>query len=309
MKLKLLSFLLLALPCLVNAQHIYFSDTSNFWGRKTTISLGSTNMVTSYSSFETDNTPVEWQGNTYRRIYYRNGSDTSTSALVREDTANHRVYMKANSKTFWQILSNATDTVHEFLYMDYNLAVGDTLCLPIVSQYSDDTVTLLQVSQIDSVQVNSEWYRRFAMKHTGSGESMVYYDFIEGLGPTYGPFSAGRDYDIVVIRLVCFKNNGVSPFTFYANCDIPNSIGSVKLPEGFSLFPNPADDYLVIRQNSVPSGNFTYRLSAFTGTVIQEAAFKTEAQLDLRTFPSGIYLLKLYQDRQFLGVQKIIVRH
>ena len=69
-----------------------------------------------------------------------------------------------------------------------------------------------------------------------------------------------------------------------------------------AIFPNPTDGLLHI-QTDLP--NFRFLLYDISGKLLISSK---EKDLNLSTYPSGIYLLHFYDGEKMIGVEKIVKR-
>jgi hypothetical protein len=81
--------------------------------------------------------------------------------------------------------------------------------------------------------------------------------------------------------------------------------------EGISLncyaYPNPTSDVLWLKIESETFQNFNFGLYGNTGLILLNASItQTETSIDMNTFTSGIYFLKVYKQNNILKVFKII---
>lgn len=190
-----------------HGQRIYFSDTTNQWrAGRTTWPDGQP--VDERHEYKSSSTSVESNGNIYTLIEEGQGM---TRFLVRDDTASQKVYVKVLSTVGYLI---ATDT-NEFVYMDYNMAVGDTLIMPLVyaSQLSTDSLSFHVLQSIDSISLSGIWYKKLhynTYRGISNPTFPTQYDIIEGIGPISGPAIETDNFnEYGPNRLRCFKNQGV----------------------------------------------------------------------------------------------------
>ena len=88
----------------------------------------------------------------------------------------------------------------------------------------------------------------------------------------------------------------------------PNNITAEQL----RIFPNPADDHISILLPSNMNGTeMTIEMYSITGDLVrrQKYLYTHAAQIDVRSYPSGMYLLRVLRDTQVLKSQKVIIQH
>jgi Secretion system C-terminal sorting domain/Reeler domain len=85
-----------------------------------------------------------------------------------------------------------------------------------------------------------------------------------------------------------------------------NSLASL----GFSVFPNPASDYLFLANNhSVKFDRLrVYDLSGKLIYELEDSNFETQVKFDLSNFAKGMYFLKLSMNNEELGATKFVVK-
>ncbi|MFO7722210.1 MAG: T9SS type A sorting domain-containing protein, partial [Bacteroidales bacterium] len=73
---------------------------------------------------------------------------------------------------------------------------------------------------------------------------------------------------------------------------------------GFSIYPVPAHDFLVIETDDLKP--YSISLSSVNGAVLVQASFEGSSQVDLSMFPTGFYILTI-QTGEFTASKKIIL--
>jgi hypothetical protein len=74
----------------------------------------------------------------------------------------------------------------------------------------------------------------------------------------------------------------------------------------FSIYPNPARDYLTIRRNDYSENGYTLMLFNTTGQVfVKKYVVENDHQLDLRKYSRGVYFIILQNDG--FAVRKTVV--
>jgi hypothetical protein len=74
----------------------------------------------------------------------------------------------------------------------------------------------------------------------------------------------------------------------------------------FSIYPNPARDYLTIKRNDYSEKEYSLRLFNTTGQLfIKKQITESEHQLDLREYSGGVYFIVLQNDE--FTVRKTVV--
>lgn len=204
---------------------------------------------------------------------------------IRQDISLKKIY-------FYPAGGNA----EELLY-DFDLSLGDTLPLSYCN-----LITTNKVNKIDSVLIGQNYHSRYWLwdytMGTPSPQDSGYVALIEGIGSTYGllepwvmPFEFYCGLSCVSIDSVTvYPMNGTSCNWLTAGISVP---AGEKLT--FTASPNPANESTMISWN----GNFSeIVVSDVTGR--QLAVFRdipqkendNQLELDLRTWPAGIYLVR-----------------
>jgi len=96
-------------------------------------------------------------------------------------------------------------------------------------------------------------------------------------------------------------------FKFLFNGVIINSVGKHPEVNEFLLYPNPADQFLIIEHNSSTPINICFY--DFTGRLCKQVKSYTLGKINLSDLNAGVYLVKyLNCNEQHLQTRKIIIR-
>ncbi|AOM80039.1 hypothetical protein BFS30_24475 [Pedobacter steynii] len=297
------------------AQKIYFTDTTNNWitrraGEMGPNGLGTWNFYQYYSS----DTLIERNGHFYTEIKSDIGWEKQYFArtLIRDDTAAGLVYIKPLQDTLSGIY-RVTDT-NEFVYLNYNLNVGDTLIMPLVFWGSGDSISIHVVTEVDSFMSDNTWYKTHkfnAYKGMRGGDTQGYtrYTVYEGVGPDSGPIlepNSINEYGPLILS--CFRNKGSINPKFSVFC---NALAIEKLDKKvkhFQLYPNPGCDKLTIKGYEKSDKQYSVKISDLQGKVLLETKFKHETVLDVKYFASGIYILQFIAEANVLQFDKLVIQ-
>jgi len=164
-------------------QKIHFTDSANIWNMYYV--NGGDDVLTGYPVVNKYVGDTVIHGITYKTLFCHGTGFHNSIAYVREDFVSSKVYAIYPIKD--------TDTVEKVLY-DYTLQVGDTF-----NSGYDKSI----VSMIDSVQINTLWYKVWHFNGSSIGT-------IEGIGSLLGP---NTPLDSIVSpeergHLRCFINSG-----------------------------------------------------------------------------------------------------
>jgi hypothetical protein len=114
---------------------------------------------------------------------------------------------------------------------------------------------------------------------------------------TSGSIAGSFNYDYIVESAYCPNDSANVLVIVDGSCDHTASIEESLL--GFSMYPNPTATFLNI--SKVASGLAALQLMDLNGKVVKEQSFDEPIQLDLSTYPKGIYLVKI----QLNGIQLV----
>ncbi len=309
----LLFFALHLISLQTNAQRIYFSDTTNNWISSRGGEMGPGGMSTwSYCQYFASDTLVESNGYIYTEIKpgIGWGGQYFARALVRDDTAAGLVYIKPQNHQngFYR----ATDT-NEFVYMNYNLNIGDTLIMPLVLGGRSDSISMHIVQQKDSFLVGTTWYRQlelYAYKGMSGGGTSNYtrYTIYEGVGPGSGPIlepSTLNEYGPP--NLSCFRNQGTIHPKFGYSCDPLALRKVVERQQNFQYYPNPTSDQLRIKDPELLGSLYAVSITNLHGSILQHVSFRNEITLELEQLPVGLYFLHFFNGTLLLQSEKLLI--
>jgi len=298
---KILFLLFLLYSFCSAAQKIHFTDTSNIWMVHHT--AGGPPPSSYWHQFKyRNNADTIIHSTSYKMVEaYFGGAwssyPCSSSAcvpytFVREDTLLNKVFM----------LSNDTEQV----LMDYNLKIGDSITH---KDYIKNWVFIDTVSGLDSVIINSVyhkvWYFNQVYDSPSTTPSTFRYSVIEGIGCLLGPFYMPYpNWGLDQFTLTCFNNNGVEPLVspsvpyWYLGAYFDNQVScTLGIPvQGLgalqaSVYPNPATTHITI---TTPIKIATLTITNLLGQTICTQNHNSEVvEIDVSTFPSGIYLVKI----------------
>lgn len=235
---------------------------------------------------------VDYTGNCMSQF---SGPYTYESGAYRNDSLNRKVY-------YWDTYSG------EQLLYDFNLELNDPLPECFGYRYSDGTDTAY-VSSIDSVMVNGQYHKRFAISNS---YSIDYVYLIEGVGSTFGftasltpPFEFGSS-------LICFLIDSVSVYSTYpVECSLVTRLEEpAKSAQSFNIYPNPVNEGSCVL--IFPESPDSYDVEVFDQLgreVIQLMKVRSGAILDINNLDNGIYFALLFKnERPDCRIKMIIAR-
>jgi hypothetical protein len=247
---------------------------------------------------------VEHGGKQYRLLKGSLGS----VALVRDDTANRRVYIKGLTT---QLGFQRFRDTSEFVFMDYNLQLGDTLRMPLAMDQlgGGDSVSVHVVYSVDSIHINNIWHKKFEMLvPQGFFEPVDYYEFTEGVGSTTGPFFILYGSYYSEPGLVCFQNQGINPLSKYDDCGEMTGIGTLRMENTlFSIYPNPAHDKITIGFVHQPMKKYTLKIMDIFGKIKMVSTIDKDKTINIQKLTPGIYVVQVSNEEGCYWVNKFVV--
>ena len=247
----------------------------------------------------------------------RNVSDTfnynghSYTSIIGEDTVNGRLY-----RLYYDSI--------EVLWCDMSLMLGDTFRLPdvdAITPFKDDWSYTGQGSYwiVDSVYylynrkiIRFKFLRRLdAWWYTWWYRELPLY-FIEGIGPTCGPFGKlwEGEYVDLPLLLCVYKDDTLDFMTSSAwGCDknagpgwYPNVVKEPKRAT-LTLQPNPAQDYILLRNEDASDLGGEVIITDAIGRVLRYCTMENaEMRINTIGYSSGTYFVR-YRSRN--GVQTL----
>lgn len=282
----------------VSAQKIHFSDTSNKWMTYFYHSQGASNGQQVYYKYSYSDSVVVENGHTYSVL----NKGTNGLMLVREE--GNKVYIKPLVGDFCGLI--VTDP-NEFLYFDYDLQIGDTLKMPLITTMTPNAYSIHRVESMDSTIINGTWHKMLHMKVVSgfTGEYIV----TEGLGASQGPLVAGYSLNYAG-PLICFQNNGTTPLPNLNNCTKLNAVDEPDVIAGFfQIIPNPASGNILIHYTGQSRIGFQLDIVDVLGRNIKHTQFAQEIKIDVSDFSSGMFFFSISDENGLKNTKKIIIKH
>ena len=76
---------------------------------------------------------------------------------------------------------------------------------------------------------------------------------------------------------------------------------------GFSVFPNPTKENILLKAESEKIGDYSYRIYDITGRMLEEKLLETnETQIILSVLKPSVYFLKIVKDGKEVKVFKVV---
>ena len=226
--------------------------------------------------------------------------------------------------TIWIYESN--DTVYSYnsdrFDVLYNFAaeIGDTWNIVTRAFFDDEYNTIVKIIDKKDTLINGHTRKKFIYEYTYQnykyfGEEMgdtitatATTTVIEGIGsldaffyiqdvscfPVYSNIKYLRCYEDTTLGLVKFTTE---------DCFLSTISISEKMIEQFSLFPNPATDFIHIQLENTES--IHYPITDITGKVVIQNTWNGNP-ISIENLNSGVYFITLSHKNEILGTQKFI---
>lgn len=237
------------------------------------------------------------------------GSINTEGLLIREDTTLGRIYR------YFPSIDN------EIMVCDMSLNQGDTFQLYsfinetsyLENLYFEEGTQLVvdTVTYVDKKKIIHFPNISFSAFYNGLfWQYDISIKFIEGVGPTYGPFGFINilGFEKTLPLLLCEKKNNQlvymqhSELTCYQNSV---NIEEEKIPE-ISIFPNPASNFIQIQLNS-NHDDFILNIYNANGALVYSEKVQENSIINLTDLPSGIYLLNFKSKKSIQLSKKILI--
>lgn len=196
------------------------------------------------------------------------------------------------------IMNNAT----EQLFIDYNLQIGDS-----IKNVGFSPGIPLKIYQIDSVNINGNYLKRFFYQSTTSLDTGY---VIEKIGSNHGFISEFTYFFENSKELICYSENNVTLYTepnSNYNCQLTLNINETNNESNiFSLHPNPVSNSFSIKINVTKSTPKKVIITNYLGEITLEEPYKeNNLNYSISHLPNGIYFV-LIETASGTSVKKII---
>jgi len=275
-------------------QKIRFTDTANRWQSSAFDGSGGPMITHLYYSISGDSII---SGVIYRKMLV-NGNNRY---LVRDDTANNKVYYRSN------------DT--DYILYNYNLHVGDTIHYKgALSSMNDSIVRIDSVLKIDSVYYFGAYYKIFTLK-TIQKNSQFSFTYVEGIGSFYGPmfpFTFPHFEQSEILR--CFSRSGITdttsihysaavsgstflqPMVYKNNCNFLNANNITSIKNEVNISPNPCSYQTTITLNDIWGANASVKIFDMTGRCLYNITPRAglgQQVINTSNLNPGMYLITI----------------
>lgn len=199
-----------------------------------------------------------------------------------------------NGIVYFMDTTNAIDTLYNF-----NLGLGHTV------QYEFGLGTIdLHVININYITIDGEVYKRWYFSEPDFPPFYLNEVWIENIGSIHGPLFPKYPtlFETEIpdsLKLTCYKvqNSIVWNDPDYEDCYTSILLNSKNQSEAsFSLFPNPARDFITIENKN--SGIGELEILSITSKTIKRTTFSNNQKVNISELKPGIYFIKIEQKEQ-----------
>ncbi len=218
---------------------------------------------------------------------YQPMSSYSLFALLREDTANKKVYsitLQNNPFNF-----NCAINQEELLY-DFNLNVGDTVnnCTQLTGHPCPEVNLIFP----------STTYFGYNTKLYRVGCLVGATDYYEGIGSWDGLLEDENFVTATVLRGYC---RGAD-----IDCGLTTGVSINSFNNSFSVFPNPTKGVVQIHSSGIIENPTQITISDISGKIIKRSFLGKNKLIDLSNLKKGVYFLRIGSKKSILHFSKII---
>ncbi len=215
-------------------------------------------------------------------------------AIIRQDTAENKVYLYSNSS--------------EFLLYDFKTLETVT---PYPKTFNNQGYDSLFVISQDSIMLNNTVHRKWNLvkMYNGIWHDSAFVSIIEGIGSTFGLIGEFGFKHENGDLLKCFysDNTGIYPASLTI-CDRTFGIEDHIKKKEINVYPNPSD-----RAISIVVGSDVHRmevmLSDLSGRTLMLKSLNAETTcMDLSLLDAGVYMLIFICEGRRIETRKLVVR-
>ncbi len=207
---------------------------------------------------------------------------------IRDDTINRKVYLVPPGQE------------NEELIYDFNLSEGDTL-FSYLNFWYDPII----IEFVDSVLVGENFHRRLGFPY-GLGS------IIEGIGSETGlleeliAFEGGSNLCALFVDSALYFPLE-SCYLMTDTCLTLNIENPYLSKHFLEIFPNPANDYFLIRTGNVENvSGLRYQIYNSAGVEVLSGSILDQEAVNISILSPGIYLIKLTAKNHHIGYLKLI---
>lgn len=195
----------------------------------------------------------------------------------RQDTLNRKVYFMS------------TDETTETLLYDFNLNIGDTL-----PETYNNAPAFNYVSAIDSIQIGSNYHKRFWISSFIAGSQLNYTSLIEGIGCELGLLEPITPMFEQNTTLICVTIGAIPVYPDTATvCGIITTASTIHEKLNFSIAPNPFHSFSTVTLPSLSGTVYLKIYNSFGQLVRSQSIDQNPFYLFREDLENGIYFIQL----------------
>ena len=225
---------------------------------------------------------------------------TWTKVAYLNETEDHQVFLSNYQQG---------DTVFSppGLLYDFEAEVGDTLFISPINDFTDEIE--IHITYIDSTLIEGDFRKRTWF------DCETYFDnyWIEGIGSNSGLLEVGFYCTIVCPELYmgCVKRDETTiyPDGFTGDCYVVGIEENTAKDETFEVFPNPADDFLVLSPKINILSKLKFELYNTLGESVLNCQLNAnyQTQINLRDLKKGFYIYQISNEKKIIQKGKISI--
>lgn len=199
-----------------------------------------------------------------------------------------------NGKVYYIDQEDSKDTLYNF-----NLEVGDSVYYGLSNYWGD----YLILEKIDSIDINGKLHKLYYFEELIDMAGSLKEIWIEGIGSIHGPLFPANPRDFSEsqpdsTKVTCYLHGNEIYWSnpFYEECYINIVLSTEEFYEkGFTLFPNPVKDKLIIEIPKFASSGFNVSIYDLGGKVVLSEKFnkKQTIKINVASLIEGIYILEI----------------
>lgn len=193
----------------------------------------------------------------------------------------NKVYYRQDYATTWDTENqHGVYTNGEYLLYDFGIQIGDTFDLT-----QNEQVILIS---IDSIQIASNYYRRFNFDpYTYQAPPNEYY-WIEGVGSSVGFYPYFNNFEDFLI-FECFSEDSIAYIPAGSICGF---VGLYESKQDFKVYPNPTNDFISIEIHS-SSPIIGYIVNVEGKELMRFEISEKSNSIDVSSLNAGVYFIRV----------------
>lgn len=197
---------------------------------------------------------------------------------LREDTNSGKVFEASNQFSTEDVI------------IDFTLSIGDSIYDPPWSHF--DSV-FYYLNAIDTLQIGGTQRRVLTFRRKPEESSLCDLRWIEGIGSTEsGPLGEfPGDCWHSAYKLTCFRYIDSFPSSIYGSFCTPVGSKREEINEANLIYPNPFTESFRILD--IPNASMITVFNSSGALIYQKQTSAASLEVDLKEFPSGVYLLRV----------------